>query len=131
LADLVPVQLVHNDHTDWVVGVLTAFTDAVTSEAQTFTIDYPIDGLLIIYVKNTNATASKPVTVTVSKGDFERKGIGDLIFTIPSVDSGAIIGPLESSRFKKSTNKLSVTITPTAGEVLNAKGYIAPIVIPK
>ena len=87
-------------------GVATC-TLATGAATQTFVYDTQ-DEKTAIVVTNTGSSAA---TVTVVAGNGIRSAIGDLVVTVQG-GSTAIVGPLDSMRFKDlSTGKVTIKIS--------------------
>lgn len=96
----------------------------------TFSVDYsdkPGERVLI-YVENNNETQGYTATVQVIPGDFISKSIGTASVDVGPLKS-AVIGPLETSRFKNSDGEVEFACSATgSGTISNVK--VAVIKLP-
>lgn len=105
-------------------AVSLTFYDAAASQTVGYS-DKPAEKIVLI-VNNANSDAT--ATVTVVKGDYITKEAGDLVAEIGK-GSQVVIGPLESTRFKKTNGEIKVNVAVTAsGAVSDVK--IAAIKLP-
>jgi hypothetical protein len=105
MADLTLQELSWNEGTD-----LTA-TDA----SATQTIVASKDEKLILLVDNQDATYD--ATITISAGDMWAESQGDLEVVVGNA-SAAVIGPLESARFKDEDGDINVAAAIASGGTL-------------
>ena len=107
-------------------AVSLTFNAATASQTVGYS-DKPAEKIVLI-VDNANSGTGQTATVTVVKGDYITKEAGDLVAKIDK-GSQAVIGPLESTRFKKTNGEIEVKVAVTAsGTVSNVK--IAAIKLP-
>jgi hypothetical protein len=82
--------------------------------------DKPDERILVV-AQNANTGDGQTATITISKGDFLGSVSGDLVVTVAK-GASAVIGPLESVRFKNSASEIAAAVAVTAsGTVSNVK----------
>lgn len=98
-------------------GVALTLNDATASQTVGYG-DKP-DERIVLIVDNANTGDNQTATITISKGDFLGSISGDLAVDVEK-GASAVIGPLESIRFKNSESEVTVGVAVTASGTVSS-----------